>query len=49
MSFNGLRNEDAPWHYALRLKCDVVLHGVKRHPVTVGQLYPLVNQAQLLT
>jgi hypothetical protein len=37
------------WHYALRLKCDVVLQGVKRHPVTVGQLYPLVNQAQLLT
>jgi hypothetical protein len=23
--------------------------GVKRHPVIVGQLYPLVNQAQLLT
>jgi Transposase DDE domain len=37
------------WHYALRLKCDVVLHGVKRHPVTVGKLYPPVNQAQLLT
>ena len=37
------------WHYALRLKCDVVLHGVQRHPVTVGKLYPLVNQAQLLT
>ena len=39
----------ANWHYALRLKCDVVLHGVKRHPVMVGQLYPVVNQAQLLT
>jgi hypothetical protein len=37
------------WHYALRLKCDVVLHGVKRHPIKgVGQLYPLLNQAQLL-
>ena len=37
------------WHYALRLKCDVVLQGVKRDPVMVGQLYPVVNQAQLLT
>jgi len=37
------------WHYALRLKCDVVLQGVKRYPVMVGQLYPAVNQAQLLT
>lgn len=37
------------WHYSLRLKCDVLLHGVKRHPVIVGHLYPLVNQAQLLT
>ena len=36
------------WHYALRLKCDVVLQGVKRYPVMVGQLYPVVNQAQLL-
>jgi Transposase DDE domain len=37
------------WHYALRLKCDVVLQGVKRYPVLVRQLYPVVNQAQLLT
>ena len=37
------------WHYALRLKCDVLLHGVKRHPVTVGKLYPPIGQAQLLT
>ena len=37
------------WHYALRLKCDVLLHGVNRHPVTVGKLYPPVNQAKLLT
>ena len=37
----------ANWHYALRLKCDVVLQGVKRYPVMVGQLYPVVNQAQL--
>jgi hypothetical protein len=37
------------WHYALRLKCDVLLHGVNRHPIEVGKLYPTVNQAQLLT
>ena len=37
------------WHYALRLKCDVLLHGVNRHPVTVGKLYPPIGQAQLLT
>lgn len=37
------------WHYALRLKCDVQLQGVKRYSVTVGKLYPPVNQAKLLT
>ena len=37
------------WHYALRLKCDVLVHGVNRHPVEVGKLYPPVNQAKLLT
>ena len=25
------------------------MHGVNRHPVTVGKLYPPVNQAKLLT
>ena len=37
------------WHYALRLKCDVLLHGVNRHPIEVGKLYPPMNQAKLLT
>lgn len=37
------------WHYALRLKCDVLVHGVHRHPIEVGQLYPPMNQAKLLT
>jgi hypothetical protein len=37
------------WHYALRLKCDVLIHGVKRHPIEVGKLYPPMNQAKLLT
>ena len=35
------------WHYALRLKCDVFVHGVNRHPIEVGKLYPPVNQAKL--
>ena len=37
------------WHYALRLKCDVLIHGVNRHPIEVGKLYPLMNQAKLFT
>ena len=36
------------WHYALRLKCDVLVHGVNRHPIEVGKLYPPMNQAKLL-
>jgi hypothetical protein len=35
------------WHYALRLKCDVLVHGVNRHPIAVGRLYPPMNQAKL--
>ena len=37
------------WHYALRLKCDVLVHGVTRHPIEVGKLYPPMNQAKLFT
>jgi hypothetical protein len=37
------------WHYALRLKCDVLVHGVNRHPIEVSKLYPPINQAKLLT
>ena len=37
------------WHYALRLKCDVLVHGVNRHPIAVGKLYPPMNQAKLFT
>ena len=36
------------WHYALRLKCDVLVHGVNCHPIEVGKLYPSMNQAKLL-
>ena len=35
------------WHYALRLKCDLLLHGVNRHPIEVGKLDPPMNQAKL--
>jgi hypothetical protein len=37
------------WHYALRLKGDVLVHGVNRHPIEVSKLYPPMNQAKLLT
>jgi hypothetical protein len=37
------------WHYALRLKCDVLIHGVNRHSIEVGKLYPPMNQAKLFT
>jgi hypothetical protein len=37
------------WHYALRLKCDVLIHGVNRQPIEVGKLYPSMNQAKLFT
>jgi hypothetical protein len=40
--------ESTDWHYALRLKCDVFVHGLSRHPIEVGKLYPPVNQAILL-
>jgi hypothetical protein len=33
------------WHYALRLKTDVTLQGIKRRPVTVADLLPKSNQA----
>jgi len=33
-----LRNSQ--WHYAIRLPCDVLLHGTSRYPRTVGSLYP---------
>ena len=36
------------WHYALRLKTDVALQGVKRRPVTVADLLPKNNQATFL-
>jgi len=40
-----LRN--SRWHYCLRLPCDVLLHGPRRYPTTVGTLYPPLGQARL--
>lgn len=38
--------ETRSWHYALRLKCDVQVHGPRRFPLPVGQLYPPVNEVR---
>jgi len=35
------------WHYALRLPSDVVLHGPRRYPITVGSIYPPLGEARL--
>jgi hypothetical protein len=38
--------DQSTWHYALRLKCDVMVHGPNQRPLTVGQLYPPLNEAR---
>lgn len=35
------------WHYAVRLPCDVLLHGASRYPRTVASLYPAFSEAGL--
>lgn len=40
--------KDSSWHYALRLKMDVALIGVRHQPVLVSDLVPAKNQAVLL-
>jgi len=42
-----LRNSQ--WHYAIRLPCDVLLHGTSRYPRTVGSLYPPLGEALLVS
>ena len=39
--------ENSNWHYCLRLPCDVVLHGVRRHPIELKYLYPPKSEAAL--
>jgi hypothetical protein len=36
------------WHYAIRLPCDVLLHGANRYPTLVGSLYPRLGEACLI-
>jgi hypothetical protein len=40
---NWLQNSS--WHYCLRLPCDVILHGARRHPIELKYLYPPKSQA----
>lgn len=42
---NWLQN--STWHYCLRLPCDVILHGVRRHPIELKYLCPPKAQAVL--
>jgi hypothetical protein len=38
----------SPWHYAVRLPCDVLLHGASRYPTSVKALYPRLGEACLI-
>lgn len=40
---NWLQNTN--WHYALRLPCDVNLHGARRHPIELKYLWPSKGEA----
>lgn len=35
------------WHYCLRLPCDVVIHGARKHPIELKYLYPPKSEAVL--
>ena len=42
---NWLQNSS--WHYCLRLPCDVIIHGARRHPIELKYLYPPKSEAIL--
>jgi hypothetical protein len=42
---NWLQN--STWHYCLRLPCDVILHGVRKHPIELKYLCPHKAEAIL--
>ena len=42
---NWLQN--STWHYCLRLPCDVILHGVRKHPIELKYLCPPKAEAVL--
>ena len=33
------------WHYCLRLPCDVIIHGARRHPIELKYLCPPKSEA----
>lgn len=35
------------WHYAIRIPCDVLLHGARRYPTAEVSLYPPLGEACL--
>lgn len=37
----------SPWHYCLRLPCDVTIHGPRRYPAEVRHLWPPRGEARL--
>jgi hypothetical protein len=39
--------QDGKWHYCLRLPCDVILHGVRKHPIELKYLWPPKAEAVL--
>lgn len=42
---NWLQN--CSWHYCLRLPCDVILHGIRKHPIELKYLCPPKSEAVL--
>ena len=36
--------QSSSWHYCLRLPCDVILHGVRKHPIESKYLSPQKSQ-----
>ncbi len=39
--------QSSSWHYSLRLPCDVMIHGARRHPIELKYLVPPVSEAIL--
>lgn len=39
--------QESKWHYCLRLPCDVILHGVRKHPIELKYLFPQKAEAFL--
>ena len=39
--------QESSWHYSLRLPCDVMIHGARRHPIELKYLVPPVSEAIL--